>query len=93
MITIAPNASFACTKKSLTGLSANIQPASDELVVMMGAPVGKLFGITFINPHTELSDGDLLTNEADATDTYRIKGIKQLTGRLAHTHCLAERGL
>ena len=36
------NSSFKCVAKSLTGLSANLQAASDNLVTMQGAPVGPL---------------------------------------------------
>ncbi len=87
------NISFACTKKSLTGLPANLEAASNEQVTMMGAPVGRLFNITFKDRYSALADGDLLVNEADATDTYRIRGVKYTLGpRLLHTHCLAERG-
>lgn len=60
---------------------------------MQGAPVGRLFTITFKDRYSALADGDLLVNEADATDTYRIRGVKHTLGpRLLHTHCLAERG-
>lgn len=94
MSTLLPtNVSFACTARSLTGLKANIQPASDELVTMQGAPIGRLFTVTFSDLHDDLADNDLIVNETDATDKYRIKGVKHVRSpRLAHTHALAERG-
>ena len=87
------NVSFKCVARSLTGLKALILPASDELVTMQGAPVGRLFNVTFDQTQSNLQDGDLLVNEVEATDTYRIRGVKHVkTPHLAHTHCLAERG-
>jgi hypothetical protein len=87
------NVSFTCVARALTGLNALILPASDELVTMQGAPVGRLFNVTFDQTQANLQDGDLLVNEADATDSYRIRGVKHVkTPRLAHTHALAERG-
>lgn len=92
-IPLPTNVSFACTKRSLTGLKALILPASDELVTMQGAPVGRLFNVTFDQLQTDLSDTDLLTNETDANDKYFIRGVKHIkTPLMAHTHCLAERG-
>jgi hypothetical protein len=94
MTSLPTNVSFACAAKSLTGLAALVLPASDELVTMQGAPIGKLFTVAFNTTHAELEEGDKLTNEADATDAYRIKSVKQVgSPRLAHTHCFAEKGL
>ncbi len=90
---LIPNASFKCAARSLTGISALILPASDELVTMQGAPIGRLFNVTFNEVISGLQDGDLIENEADATDQYRIRGVKHVRSpRLAHTHVLAERG-
>lgn len=88
------NASFACAAKSLTGLKALIMPASDELVTMQGAPIGRLFTVMFTDLIPELADKDLLVNEADATDTYKLRGVKHIQSpHAAHTHALAETGL
>lgn len=92
-IPLTTNVSFKCTARSLSGLKALILPASDELVTMQGAPIGRLFNVTFDQVQSSLADNDLLVNEADATDSYRIKGVKHVnTPLMAHTHCLAERG-
>jgi hypothetical protein len=93
-ILLPANITFKCVGRSLTGMQANIQPASDTLVTMQGEPVGKLFAVTFNDRYGALKDGDLIVNEADSSETYRIRGVKHLPGpKLIHSHCLAERGL
>lgn len=87
------NITFSCTMKGLTGLKALITPASPELTAIQGAPVGKLYDITFQLLQPNLAGKDLLTNEADPTDSYRIRGVEHFTTpHLAHTHTLAEKG-
>lgn len=87
------NIVFSCAKQGLTGIKALITPASPELTAIQGAPVGKLFDITFQLLAPTLVNGDLLTNEADPTESYRLRGVEHFaTPPLAHTHALAEKG-
>ncbi len=87
------NKSFSCKRRTtivLTDLNALCLPASDQIAAMQGAPANRLFEITF-DGVADIQEQDVLTNESDATESFRVKGIKKyLTPRLAHTYAIAE---
>lgn len=88
------NRQLSCVARSLSGMPALVTPASTEITTMQGAPVGKLFEITFSARYPTLAEGDLLVADGNPTERYRVKGTQHWDTRfLNHTYCLAETGL
>ncbi len=87
------NKTFSCKRRTatvLTNLPALCIPASDQIAAMQGAPANRLFEITFDATY-DVQEQDVLTNQADATDAFRVKSLKKfLTPRLGHTYVIAE---
>ncbi len=88
-----PNKTFTRQRHNaanLPGLKAFCAPIRDEIAGLQDAPAYKLFEIFFLEP-VDVTEQDVLVNEADATDSFRVRGVKKyLTPRAPYTYATAE---
>ena len=86
------NVTFEVSRNRSTVLSnvpALCVPARPEIVALYDVPAGKAYQVTF-NGLFDIKEQDLLINQADATETYRVTSVAQYeTPRLAHTEAVA----
>ncbi len=88
-----PNKTFNVQRNGttvLTGLPAFCAPMREEIVGLQDVPASKPFEIFFTDP-VDVREQDVLVSQADATDSFRVRGIKKYLTRYApYTYATAD---
>ncbi len=88
-----PNKTFTRQRAgaaNLTGLKAFCAPMRSEIQALQDVPASKPFEIFFTEP-VDVAEQDVLVNEAEATDSFRVRGSQTYRTRYApYTYATAE---